>query len=128
LGAGTAAIVATVAAQALTPDLALQYLHEMSVDIRAAVLVAADGSPAAATVADADADRFARLTRELFEGADAADSDPVEQVEVSTGEAAVFAVRQPDWTLAVVAGRFALPSLMFYDLRAVLRDLGGAGA
>jgi predicted regulator of Ras-like GTPase activity (Roadblock/LC7/MglB family) len=120
--------VAAVAAPALTPDLALQYLHEMSVDIRAAVLVGADGSPAAATVAPGDAERLATLAAELFQRADGADAEPVSQVEASTGEGTVFAVRQPDWTLAVVAGRFALPSLMFYDLRAVLGDLGKAAA
>ncbi len=37
-------------------------------------------------------------------------------------------VRAEGWTIAVVAGRFALPSLMFYDLRAVLSDLGERAA
>ena len=35
---------------------------------------------------------------------------------------AVFASRTPRWTLAVVARRGALASLMLYDLRAVLGD------
>ena len=40
----------------------------------------------------------------------------------------MFAVRGEGWTLGVVAGRSALPSLMFYDLRSVLSDLGARAA
>ena len=40
----------------------------------------------------------------------------------------MFAVRERGWTLAVVAGRFALSSLMFYDLRMVIRDLAEEAA
>jgi len=49
----------------------------------------------------------------------------VTQLEVSTGDGAVFAVRDEDWAIGVVTGRFALSSLMFYDLRSVIGDLGG---
>jgi hypothetical protein len=38
---------------------------------------------------------------------------------------AVFASRTPSWTLAAVARRGALSSLMLYDLRAVLGELEG---
>ena len=38
---------------------------------------------------------------------------------------AVFASRTPRWTLAVVARRAALSSLMLCDLRAVLGELEG---
>jgi len=34
-------------------------------------------------------------------------------------------MRQGDWTLGVVAGRFALSSLVFFDMRRVLEELGG---
>jgi hypothetical protein len=37
----------------------------------------------------------------------------------------VFASRTPRWTLAVVARRAALSSLMLWDLRAVLGELEG---
>ena len=37
----------------------------------------------------------------------------------------VFASRTPQWTLAVVARRTALSSLMLMDLRAVLGELEG---
>ncbi len=45
------------------------------------------------------------------------------QVEVSTGAGIVYALRTDDWTLAVVAGRFALSSLVFFDMRRALEEL-----
>jgi hypothetical protein len=115
--------VATVAEAALTPGLALDYLGELSTDIKASVLFSSDGRTAAASLPGEAGDQLRDLTVELFERADAADADSVSQVEVSTGDAAVFAVRGDRWTVAVVTGRFALSSLMFYDLRSVLADL-----
>jgi predicted regulator of Ras-like GTPase activity (Roadblock/LC7/MglB family) len=115
--------VATVPEAALTPELALQYLGELSTDIKASVVVAADGRTAAASRPGEAGDELRRLTLELLERADAADDGEVSHVEVSTGDGAVYALRNPSWTVAVVTGRFALPSLMFYDLRTVLGDL-----
>src|SRR4051812_10589630 len=115
-----------MAAPALTPDLVLPYLAELSTDIRAAVLLASDGSLAAEARPAEQGDRLCQLTRELFERADAADDQPVGHVEVSTGDAAVYAVREGGWTIAVVTGRFALPSLMFFDLRTAIGALGTA--
>jgi hypothetical protein len=115
--------VATVAEAALTPELALQYLGEISTDIKASVLVASDASTAVTSRPGEAGDQLPVLAAELFERADAADGDPVSQVEVSTGDGGVFAVRNERWTVAVVTGRFALSSLMFYDLRSVLGDL-----
>jgi hypothetical protein len=113
--------VATVSAS-LTPELALQYLGELSTDIKTAVVMSADGRTAAAAPVEAG-DRLRELTRELFERAAAVDDQPVTQVEVSTGDGAVYAVRDERWMIGVVTGRFALSSLMFYDLRTVLGDL-----
>src|SRR4029453_4178270 len=45
--------------------------------------------------------------------------------EVQVPGGAIFASRTPRWTLAAVAKRGALPSLMLYDLRAVLGELEG---
>jgi hypothetical protein len=59
------------------------------------------------------------LSTELLDAA--AEGD---QVEVVTTEGSVFAVRGETWTVAVVAGRQPLASLMFYDLRNVVRELG----
>ena len=127
MGADTAAIVATVSAP-LTPELALQYLGELSTDIKASVVTSADGRTAAASKPGESGDRLRELAQQLFERADAADSQVVTQIEVSTGDGAVFAVRDERWTIGVVTGRFALSSLMFYDLRSVLGDLEGKAA
>jgi hypothetical protein len=109
---------------AQTPELALRYLDELSTDIRAAVILDASGEIAACSETDAErARRMAELVRELFERAGAASPDGVSQVEVATPDGEVFAVRHAGWTIAAVTGRFALPSLMFYDLRTVLADL-----
>jgi hypothetical protein len=117
--------VATVSAAALTPELALSYLGELSTDIKASVVASADGRKVAASRPGEQGDRLRDLTQQLFERADAADNQAVTQVEVSTGDGAVYAVRDERWTIAIVTGRFALSSLMFYDLRRVLGDLEG---
>lgn len=116
--------MATVSAT-LSPELALEYLAELSTDIKASVIVSADGRTAAASRPGGPGDRMRDLTRQLFTDADTADDDPVTQVEVSTGAGAVYAVRDERWIVGVVTGRFALSSLMFYDLRRVLADLEG---
>jgi hypothetical protein len=106
-----------VSGPALTPDLALDYLGELSTDIRAAVVVDSGGKLAAVTGDDRDrGERMRELAEKLLDG--------VDQVEVLTTEGSVFAVRGDAWTVAVVAGRQPLASLMFYDLRNVVRDLG----
>jgi predicted regulator of Ras-like GTPase activity (Roadblock/LC7/MglB family) len=106
----------------------LQYLSELSTDIKASVIVSADGRTAAASRPGEAGDRLRELTEQLFEKADAADDRAVTQVEVSTGDGAVYAVRDERWIVGVVAGRFALSSLMFYDLRSVIGDLEGKAA
>jgi hypothetical protein len=113
-------------APALTPALALDYLDELSTDIRGAVLLDADRRVVAAWRGDSDrSERLREPLIDLLERADAAagGAAPVSQVEVTTPRGAVFCVRDERFTLAVVTGRFALPSLVFYDLRHVLGDL-----
>jgi hypothetical protein len=108
-----------VAEPALTPSLALDYLDELSIDIRAATILDSGGQLAAHTGDSTErAERMRSLVLELIESA----GGP--EVEVSTPSGAVFAVRENGWTIAVVTGRYALPSLMFYDLRRVTEDLG----
>ena len=105
---------------ALTPDLALDYLGELSTDIRAALVLDASGKLLAVTGDDRDrGERMRELATQMLDAA--TDGD---QVEVVSAEGSVFAVRGESWTVAVVAGRQPLASLMFYDLRNVVRDLG----
>ena len=117
-------------ADTLTPEGAADSLCELSGDVRAAVLLDAAGSLAGAGGdGSEDARALGELARQLFEEVDRAtrdwDPDPPEQVEVQVAGGAVFASRTPRWTLAVVARRAALSSLMLYDLRAVLGELEG---
>jgi hypothetical protein len=106
-----------VSGPALTPDLALDYLGELSTDIRAAMVADSSGRVAAVTGDDRErGEQMRELTEKLLDRAD--------QIEVVTTEGSVFAVRGDSWTVAVVAGRQPLASLMFYDLRNVVRDLG----
>jgi hypothetical protein len=112
---------------ALTPPLALEYLDELSVDIRAAAILDSSDELAAHSGDSRErAERMRRLVLELLEQAQTAvpGVGEVPQLEVSTPNGAVFAVRENGWTIAVVTGRYTLSSLMFYDLRRVAEDLG----
>jgi hypothetical protein len=112
-----------VSGPALTPDLALDYLGELSTDIRAALVLDSGGQIAAVTGDDSErGERMGALAMELLD-ATAEASGGGDQVEVVTADGSVFAVRGEAWTVAVVAGRAPLASLMFYDLRNVVRDL-----
>jgi hypothetical protein len=116
-----------VAGPALTPPLALDYLDELSTDIRAAaILDGRDELVAYSGDSSERAERMRKLVLELLERAsDAAPGiDKPPEVEVSTPNGAVFAVRENGWTIAVVTGRYVLSSLMLYDLRRVAEDLG----
>jgi len=110
-----------------TPERASERLCELNADARAAVLLDAAGALASCTDPDrARAEKMAELARELFVAVDSASlAEPAEQVEVQVPGGAVFASRTPRWTLAVVARRAALSSLILYDLRAVLGELEG---
>jgi hypothetical protein len=99
----------------LTPELALDYLHELSADIQAGVVL----DPAGALLAGPE--HLADAARDLLNAAgDAA------EVQVTTADGSVYAARDERYAVAVVVGRFALPSLIKYDLRLVLGDLAGA--
>jgi hypothetical protein len=123
---GTPLFCRSVAGPALTPQLALDYLDELSVDIEAALVLDGGNRLAAATGDDDERnERMREVAVELLDRAAGASPDAgVDQVEVTTPEGSVFAVRGSDWSVAVVAGRKPLASLMFYDLRNVVSDLG----
>jgi hypothetical protein len=113
--------VTAVPDPALTPDLALDYLGELSTDIRAGVVIDSQGDLVAVTGDDRDrGEKMRTLALELLDAA----GDGFDQAEVVTLEGSVFVVRGEGWTVAVVAGRQPLASLMFYDLRNVVRELG----
>jgi hypothetical protein len=111
----------------LTPSLALDYLNELSTDIRAAAVLDGHGELAAHSGdSEERAQRMRRLVLDLLESAGRAvpGVEDVPEVEVTTPNGGVFAVSENGWTIAVVTGRYALSSLMLYDLRRVAEDLG----
>jgi predicted regulator of Ras-like GTPase activity (Roadblock/LC7/MglB family) len=101
-------------------EAALAFLTEMSPDLRGAAIIAADGSVLAAS---GEPGRWREDVAALFAVADAAGSEPVEQVHVATEQGEVFALRYEGLAAAAVAERFALASLLFFDMRSALRDL-----
>lgn len=103
---------------------ALAFLTEMSPDMRGGAILARDGSVLAASE---DADRWREDAAALFEIADRAGAEPVEQIHIATEQGEVFALRHAGFTAVAVTDRFALASLLFFDMRSVLRDLAAAG-
>jgi predicted regulator of Ras-like GTPase activity (Roadblock/LC7/MglB family) len=103
---------------------ALAYLTEMSLDLRGAAILDAEGAVLAASGA---ADRWRDDAAALFAAAGRADGEPVEQVHVGTEQGEVFALRHAGLAAVAVTERFALASLTFFDLRAMLRDLASGG-
>jgi predicted regulator of Ras-like GTPase activity (Roadblock/LC7/MglB family) len=106
---------------------ALAFLDEMSPDLRGAAIVGPEGSVLAAT---GDPERWREDAATLLEVADGAGGEPVEQVHIGTEQGEVFALRHAGLLAVAVTERFALASLMLFDMRSLLRDLarGGDGA
>jgi predicted regulator of Ras-like GTPase activity (Roadblock/LC7/MglB family) len=102
---------------------ALAYLTEMSPDLRGAAILTDGGAVLAAS---SDAQRWSEDVATLFEVADRGGA-PVEQVHIGTEQGEVFALRHAGLAAVVVTDRFALASLTFFDMRAVLRDLASGG-
>jgi len=104
-------------APTLTPQLALDYLRELSADIRAGVVL----DPAGALLAGPDA--LAEPARDLL-----ARAGDAYEVHVTTADGNVFAARSDTHVVVLVCGRYALPSLIRHDLRRALADLAGREA
>ena len=122
---GTPLFWRAVPGPALTPELALDYLDELSVDIEAAVVLDSAEKVAAATVPEGPGrDGVGELAAKLLDQVASAEGGGADQVEIALPEGSVYAVRGEHWSIAVVTRRQALPSLMFYDLRHVIEDLG----
>jgi hypothetical protein len=108
-----------------TPQSAAERACELARDARAAVVLDSGGELAGSSEQDEERSRaLADLAKDLVEAVDAAaPGEKPEQLEAQVDGGAVYLVRRPDWTLAAVARRQALSSLMFYDLRSVLSEL-----
>jgi predicted regulator of Ras-like GTPase activity (Roadblock/LC7/MglB family) len=103
---------------------ALAYLAEMSIDLRGAAILDSEGAVLAASD---HPDRWREDATALFEVADRAGGEAVEQIHVGTEQGEVFALRHAGLAAVAVTERFALASLTFFDLRATLRDLAAGG-
>jgi hypothetical protein len=103
-----------VLSQALTPALALDYVRELSADVRAAIVLDAEGALLAGPP------QLAGPARALLEaGGDAAELEAVSDAGV------VCAVRSPGHSVVAVCGRFAIPGVVRQDLRAAVAALEG---
>ncbi|HET9198199.1 MAG TPA: hypothetical protein VFN92_08115 [Solirubrobacterales bacterium] len=100
---------------------ALELLAEMSPDLRGAAILGPGGEVLAAT--GEEQERWGEDAAALFAAADEAEGVPVEQVHIATEQGEVFAIRNAGLAAVSVTERFALASLMLYDLRAALRQL-----
>jgi predicted regulator of Ras-like GTPase activity (Roadblock/LC7/MglB family) len=99
----------------------LAFLAEMSPDLRGAAIVGSEGEVLAAT--GEGPERWGEDAAALFAAADAAEGVPVEQVHIATEQGEVFAIRNAGLTAVAVTERFALASLMLFDMRSTLRQL-----
>jgi len=103
---------------------ALAFLTEMSPDLRGGAILSADG---AVLSASGDPGRWRDDVAELLDVADRAEGEPVEQVHIATEQGEVFVLRHAGLTAVTVTERLALASLLFFDMRSVLRDLAAGG-
>jgi predicted regulator of Ras-like GTPase activity (Roadblock/LC7/MglB family) len=103
---------------------ALDLLAELSPDLRGAAILDREGATLAAT---ADPARWAEDGVALLAVADGAGGEPAEQVHIATERGEVFVVRHGGLAALAVTERFALSSVLFYDMRAILRDLAAEG-
>jgi hypothetical protein len=111
-------------------EAALEFLAEMSPDLRGAAILGPGGAVLAAT--GEERERWREDAAALFAAADEAEGAAVEQVHIATEQGEVFAVRDAGLAAVAVSERFALASLLLFDLRSTLRrlaspDLGPPG-
>lgn len=100
---------------------AVEFLAEMSPDLRGAAILGPEGEVLAAT--GEEPERWREDAAALFVAADGAEGAPVEQVHIATEQGEVFAIRNAGLAAVSVTDRFALASLMLFDLRSMLREL-----
>jgi predicted regulator of Ras-like GTPase activity (Roadblock/LC7/MglB family) len=99
----------------------MAFLAEMSPDLRGAAILGPEGEVLAAT--GAEQQHWGEDAAALFAAADAAEEVPVEQIHIATEQGEVFAIRNEGLAAVSVTDRFALASLMLYDMRSTLREL-----
>jgi hypothetical protein len=104
---------------------AVEYLEEISRELRGCAILSDDGEVLAASGDDPQA--WGEAGRELIAAADAAGGEPVAHAHVATGDGESFCVREGPYVAVAVTDRFTLASLMIFDTRMALRQLAAAG-
>jgi predicted regulator of Ras-like GTPase activity (Roadblock/LC7/MglB family) len=102
-------------------EAALEFLTEMSPDLRGAAILGPGGEVLAGT--GEEPERWGEDAAALFAVADEAEGVPVEQIHIATEQGEVFAIRNAGLAAVTVTDRFALASLMLFDMRSTLRQL-----
>jgi hypothetical protein len=105
-------------------EAALAFLAEMSPDLRGAAIL--DGGGRVLAVTGEEPGRWSEDAAALFAAADAAEGVPVEQIHIGTEQGEVFAIRSEGLAAVAVTDRFALASLLLFDMRSLLRELAGS--
>ena len=104
-------------------EAALEFLGEMSPDLRGAAILGPGGEVLAAS--GDEPERWREDAAALLAAADGAEEEPVEQVHIATEQGEVFAIRNAGLAAVAVTDRFALASLLLFDMRSMLRELAG---
>jgi hypothetical protein len=95
-------------------------MRDMSAEVRGCAVLGPGGE---ALAASGDRDRWQEAAAVLLGAADLAGEGPADSLHVATEDGEVFAVRHGELAMVAVSERFALASLMLFDMRTVLRDL-----
>lgn len=104
---------------------AVEYLEEVSNELRGCAIFSHDGEVLAAS---GDPEAWGEPGRELIAAADAAEGEPVSHAHVATGDGEAFCVRESGYVAVAVTDRFTLASLMIFDIRIVLQRLAETGS
>jgi predicted regulator of Ras-like GTPase activity (Roadblock/LC7/MglB family) len=106
---------------------AIRELKDLSTQIEAVVLTAADGSPVASTLSDDRSERVARLATDLVSRADGVRSDlgreALAQLQAATPDGSVFVVLESGRLAVATTGPDPTVGLVFYDLKTLLRQV-----
>jgi hypothetical protein len=111
---------ATATPSAESAERALSLLGEMSADMRAGAILGTEGEVLAS---DGPADAWEERLNALLEQTDAAGDDSAEHIHIATEAGELFVTRRDGLTAVAITERFALASLMAFDMRSVLADL-----
>jgi hypothetical protein len=108
--------------QTLTdPRQGVSYLEEISPEMRGCAILDSAGHVLAST---GDGQAWRETSVALLEAMDAAGGEPAAHAHIATGDGEVFCVRHEGLVGIAVTERFVLASLVLFDLRNLLRQLG----